>query len=510
VKLIITLASLLYFSPSFSHWTRVQQLPSSDIFSLYHKEDVLYAGGKNKIYISKDNGQTWDSTNVIPQFFEVDNIIVYKNEFYAACFSIGVFRSSDSGSTWQNISAGIAPFVSDFCEFKENLYASTLGNSIFKLNSVNGNNWLSFSNGLSNQSANNTSIAGNNNALVAGTLANAMYDYLPDNSTTWEERFLLGQISPTEGVQDIVTAHDSLFLSGSSGKFYLSTDNGLNWTRFGNNSPSQLTLLVNAKQAFLAARNIFNGQSENTLFAYAKKDSLGEPFVVFSFVPNHFTYKTEISGNKLWDASSNGLFYMSLSDLPGISSAEDFQNILLPGRFISFDAKCEGNKLLLTWKTAQEQNSSHFNIEKSEDGIRWTSIGNLPAAGNSAIEKNYSFNVNQPLQNNFYRIAEYDLNGRVQYTNVLRASCNVTDVFNLWPNPSHDIVFVNIVSANESQGMIKVFDSKGALVKVQKATVSQGSNLISVDMKSIPKGVYSLAVYWDNGQSKKTIKLIRQ
>jgi len=86
----------------------------------------------------------------------------------------------------------------------------------------------------------------------------------------------------------------------------------------------------------------------------------------------------------------------------------------------------------------------------------------------------------------------------------------VTDVFSLWPNPSHDIVFVNIVSANQSQGMIKVFDSKGALVKVQKATVSQGSNLISVDMRSIPKGVYSLAVYWDNGQSKKTIQLIKQ
>ena len=185
-------------------------------------------------------------------------------------------------------------------------------------------------------------------------------------------------------------------------------------------------------------------------------------------------------------------------------------NNVLPVRFISFNASCQGDKVELTWKTAQEQNSSHFNIERSTDGIRWTTIGNLQAAGNTASEKSYSFTVNQPLQNSFYRVAEYDLNGRVQYTNVLRTSCNVTDVFNLWPNPSHDIVFVNILSANESQGMIKVFDSKGGLVKVQKATVSRGSNLISVDMKSIPKGVYSLAVYWDNGQSKKTIQLLKQ
>ena len=185
-------------------------------------------------------------------------------------------------------------------------------------------------------------------------------------------------------------------------------------------------------------------------------------------------------------------------------------NNVLPVRFISFNASCQGDKVELTWKTAQEQNSSHFNIERSTDGIRWTTIGNLQAAGNTASEKSYSFTVNQPLQNSFYRVAGYDLNGRVQYTNVLRTSCNVTDVFNLWPNPSHDIVFVNILSANESQGMIKVFDSKGGLVKVQKATVSRGSNLISVDIKSIPKGVYSLAVYWDNGQSKKTIQLLKQ
>ena len=510
MKLIITLASLLCFSISFSQWTRVQQLPSSDIFSLYHKEGILYAGGKNVIYISNDNGQTWDTTNVIPQFLEVDNIIVYKNEFYAACFSIGVFKSSDGGSTWQNINAGIAPFVSDFCEFKEILYASTLGNSIFKLNPVTRNNWLSFSNGLSNLSANTTSIAGNNNALVAGTLANALYDYLPDNSTTWEERFLLGQISPTEGVQDIVTAHDSLFLSGSSGKFYLSTDNGLNWTGFGNNSPSQLTLLVNAKQAFVAARNIFNGQSENTFFAYAKKDSLGEPFVVFSFVPNHFTYKTEISGNKLWDASSNGLFFMSLSDLPGISSVEDPQNIPLPVRFISFNASCQGDKVVVTWKTAQEQNSSHFDIERSTDGIRWTVIGNLPAARNSSTEKSYSFTDNNPVQNAFYRIAEYDLDARIQYTNVIRTSCAITDMFTLWPNPTHDAVFVNIVAGSESLAVIKVFDSKGALVKVQKTEILRGSNQLRTDMESMTSGVYSLQIVWNNGQMKKTVQVVKQ
>src|SRR5204862_7948364 len=80
VKFLLTTVLLLCFSSSFSQWTRVEQLPSSDIFSLYQKDSILYAGGKNSIYISRDKGQSWDSTTIIPRSFEVDNIIVYKNE----------------------------------------------------------------------------------------------------------------------------------------------------------------------------------------------------------------------------------------------------------------------------------------------------------------------------------------------------------------------------------------------------------------------------------------------
>jgi hypothetical protein len=429
---------------------------------------------------------------------------------YAAAPSSGVFKSSDGGTTWQNISAGIFPDVSGFCEFKGDLYAATLGGSVFKLDPVDRNNWLAFNNGLSSLSLNLTSIAGTSNALIAGTLANGLYDHLPANSTTWEERFLLNPISPNEGVYDIITGHDSLFLAGHSGKFYRSTDNGFNWNIFGNTLPSTFTSLVNAKQALLTARNSFNGIN-NTSFHYIKKDALQGQFVEFSFVPDHFTYKLEILGDKLWDASNKGLFFMPLSALPGISAADDTAAVVLPVRFISLNAKCEDNKVLITWKTTQEENSSHFNIERSVDGIRWTMIGNRPAAGNSANERSYSFTDNNPAQNGYYRIAEYDLDGKVQYSIVLRSSCTATDeIFSLWSNPVRDMVFINIVTANESQAMIKVFDSKGALVKMQKATVLRGSNQLSIDIGSLANGVYHLSAEWNNGQTRKSVQVLKQ
>lgn len=510
MKPIFTLVSVLSFSISFSQWTKVEQLPSSDIFTVYHKDNILYAGGKRKIYVSKDEGQTWDSTTVIPGPPLINNIIVYNNELYAASAPSGVFKSPDGGITWQNISTGLLfPDISDFCEFKGDLYAATLGNSVYKLDPVNKNKWLFFGNGLSDLSANLTTIAGNNNVLVAGTNANGIYDYLPPNSTTWEERLLTGRISPTEKAYDIVTGHDTLFYASGVGKFYMSTDDGLTWQVLGNGLPSAATNVVNAKQALLISRYIFDGSSK-ILFYYIKKDALQEPFVNFSVVFNHFSYKIDILGNKLWDASTRGLFYMSLSGLPDISAVDPSPLIEQPVQFTLFNAKCDNKKVLLTWKTAQEQNSSHFDIEKSEDGVHWTVIGTSTAAGSSNSEKSYSFTDNNTVQNSYYRIVEFDLNGRSQFTSIVQATCNTTNTFNLWPNPVRDKAFINITADNTSQVMIRIFDSQGSLVKMQRALVLQGSNQFNVDMRSLATGIYSLSIDWNNGQMRKTVQVLKQ
>ncbi len=510
MKLIITLALFLCSSSSFSQWIRIEQIPATDIASLYHKDSTLYAGGKNIIYVSKDKGLTWDSTSSIPQLFLVTSIIVHKNELYAAAPHRGVFKSPDGGRTWEDVSNGIFPDISDFCEFRGDLYAATLGNSVYKLDPANRNSWLPFGNGLSSLSSNINAIAGNNNALVAGTNTNALYDYLPANTTTWEERFLLGRISPNEGAYDIITAHDTLFLAGRTGKFYISTDNGLNWEIFGNRLVSAATTIVNAREALLTSVHFFDGISFTTAFFYFKKDFIQNPFVNFSVVRDHFTYKTDILGNRLWDASDRGLFYMSLSDLPGISEEKDsLPEVVLSVLFTQFNANCDGNKVQLTWKTAQEQNSSRFDIERSGDGINWTVIGTLPAAGNSNSEKRYSFTDNSPLQNAFYRIAEYDLDERVQYTDTIRSSCASPDSFSLGPNPVHDLVFINIVSQTGSQAVIKIFDSKGALVKMQKANLLSGYNQLTIDMTSIANGMYLVSAEWDNGQKRKAVQVVK-
>ena len=226
---------------------------------------------------------------------------------------------------------------------------------------------------------------------------------------------------------------------------------------------------------------------------------------------DHFTYKIDILGDKLWDASNQGLFFFLLSDLPGISAADDsVAAIVLPVRFISFNANCEGNKILLTWKTAQEQNSNHFTIEKSMDAFLWKGIADEASSNKGNTENSYSFTDKNAAPNTYYRIAEHGLDGAIHYSIVLQASCKLPDAFNLWPNPFHDLLFMNVFAEKESPAIIKIFDSKGALVKMQKANFLRGNNGVSVNMKLFTTGAYHLSLVWENGQKNKTIQIIKR
>jgi hypothetical protein len=269
-----------------------------------------------------------------------------------------------------------------------------------------------------------------------------------------------------------------------------STGTGASILRFYDIVPANNTGL-NATLRFNYFDGELNNLNENLLVLVESKDTLhwnSRAFTTRSTAVN-FVEKTALN--------SFARFTLSADNNP------------LPVRFVSFNTKCESNRVIITWKTAQEQNSSHFNIEKSLDGSNWSVIGSRQAAGSSTTSGDYSFTDNNPVQNSFYRIAQYDADGSFQYTGVVKSSCSIADALNVWPNPFHNTVFVNITAAGPSQAVIKIFDSKGALLKIDRASVVPGTNQFGVDIASFANGVYQLSVEWGNGQ-KKIIPVMKQ
>ena len=60
-----------------------------------------------------------------------------------------------------------------------------------------------------------------------------------------------------------------------------------------------------------------------------------------------------------------------------------------PVLFSRFDAGCTNTATVISWTTQQEINSNRFELEKSDDGISWINFSSIPAAGNSALPRNY-------------------------------------------------------------------------------------------------------------------------
>lgn len=87
-------------------------------------------------------------------------------------------------------------------------------------------------------------------------------------------------------------------------------------------------------------------------------------------------------------------------------------NGALPVELLYFEGTKFSKSNYLEWATATEHNSSHFIVEKSEDGYVWKEIGQQWAAINSTQEIHYELIDNNvyPVIN-YYRLKQFDIDG---------------------------------------------------------------------------------------------------
>ena len=67
---------------------------------------------------------------------------------------------------------------------------------------------------------------------------------------------------------------------------------------------------------------------------------------------------------------------------------------------------------LVNWTTESENNSSHFDLESSNDGNNWKTITTKPAAGNSNEQIRYSYIDNDLSEVVYYRLQQFDIDGK--------------------------------------------------------------------------------------------------
>ena len=166
-----------------------------------------------------------------------------------------------------------------------------------------------------------------------------------------------------------------------------------------------------------------------------------------------------------------------------------------PVSLLNFDAQRNGSVNNLTWSTSQEQNSSKFIVERSTNGVDFSEIGVVAAAGNSNITRNYRFTDAAPAKGiNYYRLRMVDVNNSFK-NSVIRNVRNLgVSEFSFAPNPVQDIMKLSVDADKADKGTIIVTDMSGKQVISRVVNVISGINKLDMDMSTLSKGSYIIQV----------------
>jgi hypothetical protein len=171
---------------------------------------------------------------------------------------------------------------------------------------------------------------------------------------------------------------------------------------------------------------------------------------------------------------------------------------ILPVTFTSFNTiKTSYSSVKLNWSTSEERNSSHFIIQRSEDGINWTDAGKVNAAGNTSLTSLYSFNDSRLRSAYYYyRLKEVDLDGTTQYSHISTVDLSSENIIvEIYPNPVKGGDKLNITSCEKIESG-ELYDMTGKLIR--SFNLSSGEKEFSLETENLNKGIYLVKVKTEN------------
>lgn len=162
----------------------------------------------------------------------------------------------------------------------------------------------------------------------------------------------------------------------------------------------------------------------------------------------------------------------------------------------------------LRWISTSEINASHFEIERSEDGINFDYVATINAKGNSATTTKYQF-IDRELPTArslqsvyYYRLRMVDLDGEFEYSEIRSVRFDDTDAINIsyYPNPTTSRIFINMSTpiTDETQSLnANIFDLSGKLVMTK--TIST-NGITEIDLSQLPTASYNFNVEYAGKQ----------
>lgn len=198
---------------------------------------------------------------------------------------------------------------------------------------------------------------------------------------------------------------------------------------------------------------------------------------------------------------------------PGYSdyTATTFNTYLggtLPLQFSNFSLRKAGNAVQLSWKTAQEQSVSHFEILKSVNGLSFATIASV-SARNSSIENYYTItDPNPAASNNYYKIVMLDKDGKKSVSEILKINLGNTGA-EILAYKNGNAIKLNLSNLDKGNYAVRITNSGGQQVYAGTLLHAGGNSSHTLNMQTtLAPAVYHVTLI--NNSSRLNSSLIVQ
>lgn len=172
---------------------------------------------------------------------------------------------------------------------------------------------------------------------------------------------------------------------------------------------------------------------------------------------------------------------------------------LLAASVFDLRGRITNNEVQLNWKVSNNQQADHFEVERSNDGVRFTNIGRIEKSASQANIIPYSIIDDNHFPGGtslYYRIKLMNPDHTFKYSNTIALSRTLAvGQINIYPNPVYNVLQVQIGARTNTPVDIAVYNASGEKVKRFSTSVSSGSTVISLDdMANHPPGLYLVSI----------------
>ena len=172
----------------------------------------------------------------------------------------------------------------------------------------------------------------------------------------------------------------------------------------------------------------------------------------------------------------------------------------LPVRWASpLAAAPSGKALRLSWSVSDQVDVARYVVESSTGGQRFADAESVPPRPGSG-EVGYTATVAAPATTTYYRIRQYDYDGRSSLSNTVVVGPAAAGALRLFPNPARGEV--NLRAGGDITGLA-LYDPTGRRV------LQRSGPTAALALPDLPAGVYTLAVRLADGERVREKLVIR-